>query len=227
MSAQAFRRRDRNPVLPSAVEASGLTDRVIVKYKDSSTNTQPNATSLAGAHLSGGWFDLGISHHRRMASGADVLKLDRRMTGDQVKRLLADMKGADSNIEYLEPDRIPHAMGTPNDPMYNQQWSLFDSTVGVIASVPTIVNGTIKATSDTDYFKVTAKSNVVATLAPYDIYVYDASGNLFDCSINGTGQTDEVIVSNTSGAAATTYIRVVRNSGQTGTAGTYTLSVSH
>ena len=133
VGAQAFQRPDRNFVLPASAEAAGLTDRVIVKYKDSATNSQPNATSLAGAHQSGGRFGVAISHHHRMASGADVLKLDRRMTGDQLKRLLADMKSADSNIEYLEPDRILHAQGTPNDPMYNQQWSLFDSTAGINA----------------------------------------------------------------------------------------------
>jgi serine protease len=103
----------------------------------------------------------------------------------------------------------------------------------VIASVPTIVNGTIKASSDLDYFKVTvaARSKVVSTLVPntlanYGIWVYDASGNMLDYSLNGTGQSNEVIVSNTSSAAITIYVLVVRSSGPTGVTGTYTLSFS-
>jgi serine protease len=133
VGAQAFQRTDRNAVQTDAGATAGMTDRVIVKYKDSASNAKPNAGSLAGALQAGGRFGVSISHHRRMSSGADVLKLDRRMTGDQIKRLLVDMKSADGNIEYIEPDRVLHAMGMPNDPMYNQQWSLYDSTAGINA----------------------------------------------------------------------------------------------
>lgn len=131
---QAFQRPDRGLAQADANATAGLTDRLIVKYKDSAFTSAPSANSLFGAHQAGNRWGVVISHHRRMASGADVLKLDHRMTGAQIQRLLADMKSTDSNIEYIEPDRIlqPMAMA-PNDPMFNQQWSLYDSTAGINA----------------------------------------------------------------------------------------------
>jgi serine protease len=133
-SAQAFQRPDRAVAQADTSATAGLTDRVIVKYKDAATTSAPSASSVAGARQVGNRWGVAISHHHRMFSGADVLKLDHRMTAAQLKNLLADMKSADSNIEYIEPDRILHPLGmTPNDPMFNQQWSLYDSTAGINA----------------------------------------------------------------------------------------------
>ncbi|MGC4060985.1 MAG: S8 family peptidase [Aquabacterium sp.] len=130
--ANAFQRPDR--MAAQADASGGLTDRVIVKYKDAGTTSAPSSDSLSGARQAGNRWGVAISHHRRMFSGADVLKLDHRLAGTQLKNLLADMKRTDSNIEYIEPDRILYPMGlTPNDPFYNQQWSLFDSTGGINA----------------------------------------------------------------------------------------------
>jgi serine protease len=132
--AHAFQRPERPERPASQGDASTLTDRVIVKYKDSGTTSAPSTDSLAGARRAGNRWGVVISHHRRMFSGADVLKLDHRVNGAQLKSLIADMQRTDSNIEYIEPDRILHPLGlTPNDPMYNQQWSLFDSTGGINA----------------------------------------------------------------------------------------------
>lgn len=132
--AQAFQRPDRGVAQADANTTAGLTDRVIVKYKDAAAASAPSASSVAGARQVGNRWGVAISHHHRMSSGADVLKLDHRMTAAQLKSLLTEMKSADSNIEYIEPDRILHPLGmTPNDPMFNQQWSLYDSTAGINA----------------------------------------------------------------------------------------------
>jgi serine protease len=103
-----------------------------------------------------------------------------------------------------------------------------------IASIPSIVSGSMRTASDTDYYKVTVPANakVRVTLSPnfvsnYDLWVYNAAGGLADeYSDNGTGLTDAVTLSNSTSTPTVLYLRVLRISGQWGTAGTYTLSFS-
>jgi serine protease len=98
----------------------------------------------------------------------------------------------------------------------------------------TTVNGTMSASSDNDYYRVTvpAGRTLVATLAPnassdYDLYVYNSSGTLLASSINGVGAVDAVSVPNSSTATATRYVRVRFYSGGTGaTNGRYTVNVN-
>lgn len=88
---------------------------------------------------------------------------------------------------------------------------------------PALVNGSISASSDTDYYRVSlaAGATLTATLTPpanrdYDLYLYNASGSLITRSTNGTGQVDSAAVVNTGGTAATVYVRVLHYSGGSG-----------
>ena len=107
------------------------------------------------------------------------------------------------------------------------------ATAQVVAQGST-VNGTMASTSDTDYFKVTvpAGRTLASTLTPnsasdYDLYVYNSAGTQVARSIRGTGLVDSASVTNTTGAAATYFVRVRYYSGGTGaTAGAYTLVVN-
>lgn len=101
-----------------------------------------------------------------------------------------------------------------------------------IGSSGTTVNGTISASSDTDYYKVTlpAGATLSATLTPngssdYDLYLYNSGGTLLARSEKGSGQVDSASVTN-SGAAASYYARVRYYSGSTGSGGTYSIKLS-
>ena len=96
---------------------------------------------------------------------------------------------------------------------------------------PATVAGTMGSSTDNDYFKLTvgAGKTLTSTLTPnassdYDLYLYNSSGTRLAYSINGTGQVDQIVRTNTSGSAVTWYVRVVYYSGGTGaTNGKYTL----
>lgn len=99
---------------------------------------------------------------------------------------------------------------------------------------PALVNATIGARSDTDYFRVTlgAGRTLAATLTPpasadYDLYAYNASGVQIASSRLLTGQVDSVSVTHSGSSATTVYLRVVYFSGGTGSrSGRYTLGLS-
>jgi len=87
----------------------------------------------------------------------------------------------------------------------------------------TIVNSTMSSSADVDNFRVNlpAGRTLQATLIPnpnsdYDLQLYDGAGTLIFISNAGTGVVDTVMVTNTSGASANYYVRVVYYSGGTG-----------
>jgi serine protease len=105
------------------------------------------------------------------------------------------------------------------------------SAAQAITANPATIAGTMGSSTDNDYFKLTvgAGKTLTSTLTPnansdYDLYLYNSAGTRLAYSINGTGQVDQIVRTNTSGSAVTWYVRVVYYSGGTGAAnGKYTL----
>lgn len=110
-----------------------------------------------------------------------------------------------------------------------------------VVTRPVTIAGTIALSNssnnyfrDHDYFRVSvgAGQRLTATLvsnmwSDYNLYVYDASGTEVGRSINTHGVPDSVLVTNTSGAAATYYVRVRYYLGLTGSVdGKYTLGLN-
>ena len=80
-SAHAGVKAGVSSVSPSdEVTSEGMTDRVIVKYKDSGTVMLPSKAALAKAQLAGNRQGVQVSHFRRTGLGSDVLKLNKKMT---------------------------------------------------------------------------------------------------------------------------------------------------
>jgi serine protease len=108
------------------------------------------------------------------------------------------------------------------------------ATAQAISVNPATVAGTVATTSDTDYFKLTvgAGKTLTSTLTPnassdYDLYLYNSSGSQLASSINGTGQVDQIVRTNSAGSAVTWYVRVRYYSGGTGaTNGKYSLGLA-
>jgi len=127
------------PLLATAApQASGLTDRMIVKYKDATTSMAGVASApaqgpqrLAIMQRAGQQFGLHTTLLHTTATGAHVVKLDRKMSLEQVRALAAELKSRDASVDYAEPDRIMHKLAAPTDPRYKDQWHYFEAAGGL------------------------------------------------------------------------------------------------
>jgi serine protease len=129
----------------SAAQGAGITsetDRLIVKYKDESAPSakgqsraaaySPMAASRkAAVDQAGRKQGLTMKELHSIGTGARVIQLSRKVPVADAAKLAADLMASDASVEYAEPDRIMHAMFTPNDTYYNQQWDYFDAVGGM------------------------------------------------------------------------------------------------
>lgn len=104
----------------------------IVKYLDGSgprkrAQALNSAIADAAAKVSPGAKAAGAtrlkaSALRRLAVGADVIKLDRELSPAQARAFMQAL-AADPALEYVEVDRILMPAMVPNDPLYFTQWA--------------------------------------------------------------------------------------------------------
>jgi len=111
------------------------TDRLIVKYKDGGSVAAKlggmTAARQAIADRAGQQFGMKLQAMHRIATGAQVLKIDRKVSLKEADALAKEMMARDSSIEYAEPDRIMTKLATANDTRYAEQWDFFDATGGL------------------------------------------------------------------------------------------------
>jgi len=127
------------------------TDRIIVKYKDEqapvavkggasiASMAKAAATPMSSARKAkldraGQQFGFLMKESHRIATGARVVKLDRKVSLQDAAQVAAELAARDPDVEYAEPDRLLHPLMTPNDSMYSQQWDFFETTGGM--SIP-------------------------------------------------------------------------------------------
>ncbi|MFA0810413.1 S8 family peptidase [Microbulbifer epialgicus] len=143
------------PFAAHAQEADNtlLTDRIIIKYKESAkvgrAAIMARETVEKVSHRAGHK----MRHLRRMATGAQVMRLEGRKNKAELNAIVSRLK-QDPDVEYAEPDLIMRAMATPNDPSYLNQWHYFESTGGL--NLPnawdvTQGEGAVVAVLDTGY----------------------------------------------------------------------------
>ncbi len=127
--------------------AAPVTDRLIVGYRDAAEADAGDARvlrarsvpvqamsarmSALNAVLAQRGVKAGLM--RQMGTGAHVFKLDRALSHNDLQRVAAELKAADANIAYAEPDRKMYPLLTPNDSSYNAQWDLYETTGGIRA----------------------------------------------------------------------------------------------
>jgi serine protease len=108
------------------------------------------------------------------------------------------------------------------------------SQAQLVSTSGTTVNGTMSASSDQDYYRVSlpAGKKLTASMSPnsssdYELYLFDSTGKAIAWSENGQGVTETVSVTNSGTAAKTYYVRVHYYAGGTGsTSGKYTIRLS-
>ena len=113
------------------------TDRMIVKYKDAKVVNGrafvPAVTAARQAVVDRAGQDFGakLEPVRTTATGAHVMKMNRKLSLTEAGALAKEMMARDPSIEYAEPDRIMTKMMTPNDPRYSEQWHYYEATGGL------------------------------------------------------------------------------------------------
>ena len=118
--------QESGPVMDQALP----TDQIIIQYKTAALgglapeqdSQMERLSAAAGVHL--GYF-------RAMADDTHVLKLDGRMSVEQVQAV-ADQLMALPEVAYASPDRIFQHTLSPNDPQYPNQWHYY-GTYGINA----------------------------------------------------------------------------------------------
>ena len=130
---------------------------------------------------------LGFSHARRLATGADLVRTDRkldRIEAQAMMRLIA----SNPDVEYIQPNYKHRALATPNDPRYAQQWHYADSAEG--ARMPgawdlSDGDGVVVAVVDTGIIDhVDLDANI---LPGYDMVTSVNGGSAFVCNQYGLG----------------------------------------
>lgn len=163
-------------------------DRFIVKYRSDSPEAADVATVRRAASTAARALPtakgkaLGLTHLRRLAIQSDVLKSDRKLNRVEAEALMRQI-AADPNVEYVEVDRMMHALLTPNDTRYGEQWGYTDADAGINAPQAwdiTNGNGTVVAVIDTG---ITPHSDLSANL----VAGYDFIGDT-DVSVDGDGR---------------------------------------
>jgi serine protease len=114
------------------------TDRLIVKYKDSvpAGKGAARAAAISSARRaildrSGQQFGMTLKALHTIATGANIFKLDRKVSLDEARALAAELMARDPDVEYAEPDRMMTALMTPNDSRYTEQWDYYETTGGM------------------------------------------------------------------------------------------------
>ncbi|HEY0333689.1 MAG TPA: S8 family peptidase [Stenotrophomonas sp.] len=126
-------------------DAQGGPSRLIVRYKEGSAAATDRATKLAvansalsraglsAANARGAASTNQAQYVRRMATGADVLRVSGKLTAAQLQRVVAEL-AADPAVQSAKIDRMKRPLFVPNDPYYAQyQWHYSSPTGGVNA----------------------------------------------------------------------------------------------
>lgn len=165
------------------------TNQIIVKFNDSTASAAGRAAmsqdKAAMAREISAMAGLDARHSRQMALGAEVFKLDRWYSHNQLNKHLAKL-AQDPAIAYAEIDQLMVPMATPNDSRYNEQWHYFENTGGMrlpAAWDNSTGSGVVVAVLDTGY---RPHPDLSANLLPgYDM-ISDAS-----IGVDGNGRDSD------------------------------------
>ncbi len=112
-----------------AQTTDGPPQRVIVKWRSGDLAIQSNQ-ALRAVNDAEARIGVATTSVRTTAGGAEVRRLDRRVSGQELNDLIASL-AADPSVEYVEEDRLMRRLLTPNDSRYAEQWHYYESAGGL------------------------------------------------------------------------------------------------
>ena len=165
-------------------DAPSPTDRLIIKYRSGAAGAASTASTTERSVLHRSAQDVALRAGVQMqllrigAFDTHVMKFDRRLPQADVAQIARDIAASDPNVEYAEPDRILHALFTPNDTQYGQQWQYFEATAGLnlpAAWDKSTGTGVVVSVIDTGY---RPHADLAANILPgYDFIADTATAN--------------------------------------------------
>ena len=117
---------------PSAAPAASTVERIIVRLRTTTESAayEPapgRVTALAARH------GLAVAEARHIVAGIHLLRVSAR-AGEGSAQTLARLR-ADPEVEYAEIDERRHALATPDDSLFNQQWYLQNAQPSAVNAV--------------------------------------------------------------------------------------------
>lgn len=142
------------PMVPAQAQTTeGPPQRVIVKWR-ATAGIAARTTDIAQA-MDAAEARIGVStaRLRTIATGAEVRRLDRRLTGAELTDFIQTL-ATNPQVEYVEEDRLMTRLLTPTDARYSEQWHYYEATGGLnLPAAWDITNGSgvTVAVLDTGY----------------------------------------------------------------------------
>jgi serine protease len=173
----------------SAQERPQATDRLIVRLADWADDDRAQPMSADRARRLSAAARTRLEPLRRMSGGAQVVRLTHPMPVADVEAMARSLM-ADPAVLHAEPDRRKFPLRVPTDPLYRNQWSLFERAGGINA--PAAWDVTVGAPSVVvaviDSGVLARNPDLAGRLAPgYDFVREDAPG-LFTTANDGDGR---------------------------------------
>jgi len=101
-------------------------DSFIVKYKTGTAERGSAQAVQTKLDRLASTFPAKARHARRLGSGADVIRAQRKLTGNEAKAFMRAI-AADPDVLYVEPDIVVSGGAIPNDPYFADQWGLLSN----------------------------------------------------------------------------------------------------
>jgi len=127
------------PVLTAAAPQPDGDDQFIVGFREGTAERRDPAVvatglralaSRAASRLGANGRGLELKHLRRLAVGADVIQVDRKLGRSESEALMREL-AAHPSVDYIEPDRVVEPLFVPNEPLYGVLWQYADFTNGI------------------------------------------------------------------------------------------------
>jgi serine protease len=149
------------------------TQQLIITMRDQSSEDIPRRVHELGASAA-----MALSHVRRMSGNAHVVRLERRMSHGDARKL-ARLLALDPRVQAAEPDLRVFAQQLPNDPMFAQQWHYYEAAGGINLppawDITSGAPGLVIAVLDSG---ITAHADLAGRLLPgYDFIANVANAN--------------------------------------------------